>query len=173
MEVGLVLGNDLIMALPTCLGWVGIRGVNDQPFMGGLHRCGPGISSVAFLTGDLRMGIFLEERVVDEYLLIWLQRSQFPPSPLPRGLCRFLRRALGGDLPGDIHQFLDRGVAGDTRTLFLGLCGVGEAPEEETSHEHDGHHPHIPDPFTVRPYHMVSSFPLIVPWSRCYDDYSL
>jgi hypothetical protein len=76
------------------------------------------------------MGIFLEIFVVDEYLLVWLQRSQFPPSPFPFALCRFLRGALGGDLPGDIHQFLDRSVTGDTRTLFFGLCGVRGAPEE-------------------------------------------
>jgi hypothetical protein len=65
-------------------------------------------------------------------------------------------------------------VAGDTRALFLGLSGMRDAPEEEqTPHKHDGNQPHIPDPLTLCPQHIVSSFPSLVPLSQCYQEQSL
>ena len=133
MKVAFVVCNDLLMTLAACLGWIRICRVRDQTFVGGLQVRGSGISSVAFLAGNLRMWIFFKVGVVDKYLLIWLQRSHRTPSPLTFTLCRFARGAFCRELPGDIHQFLNRGVTGNTRALFLRLGGRGDAPQEKGS----------------------------------------
>jgi hypothetical protein len=107
VEAGLVLGDDFLMALATCLEWIGGGGIRDETLVRNLHGRSLGIAPMAFLATDRPVRIFFKKRVINEYLLIWLQRSQCPSSPLPFRFSRFLRGGLGRNLPRDLHQFFD------------------------------------------------------------------
>jgi hypothetical protein len=111
VKTPLVILINLIMAISTGSGGVGIGRISNNTLVGGFPVRVLGVATVALVTGNFTVVFIIKDIAVNKDLLVRSQRLHSTASPLTFYLCGLSSRSDLSYFPRYLYQLLSTGMA--------------------------------------------------------------